>query len=294
MNVELVKTQKEVSTIAVARKKKIKQIPVQKASEISQSNKPSGSDSITTDKKPTSSKPPPHSKRKASQVVVSDDDDKSPPRTRQTQKKRQKAVTPSGKEKGSGSSKLTSPGEKDDVGTDTSDLKAFTLSMDLDNLQGKSHVLSPVVEDAQPLATIIPSTAVEESHSTDDSPPTHKSEKANQQCSGSNNAAGHPTGSKDTLSKQDVMEETSKLATEIVKLEEKIEEDESRKATIQRSSEQELTEIARLGIQHFEAAQKLVPEIEELKKQRALIELRMSSWEVQYSKIKDTLPRDFN
>ncbi|XP_058725507.1 uncharacterized protein LOC131596783 [Vicia villosa] len=190
-----------------------------------------------------SSKPPPHSKRKTSPVVVSDDDDKSPPRTRQAQKKRQKVATPSRKEKGSGSSKLTSPGDKvsseesplkgasnafvveshnsspdniltkDDVGTATSDLKSFTLNIDLDNLQGKSHVLSPVIEDAQPLATIIPSTAVEGSHSTDDSPPTHKSGKTDQQCSGSNNAAGHPSGSEDTLSEQDVMEETSKLAT---------------------------------------------------------------------------------
>ncbi|XP_058741637.1 uncharacterized protein LOC131614024 [Vicia villosa] len=422
-------TEEEFSTTAVARRKKIKQLPAQKASEVSQSNKPSESDSITADKKPT-----------------------------------------------------------DDVGTATSDLKSFTLNIDLDNLQGKSHVLSPVVEDAQPLATIIPSTAVEGSHSTDDSPPNHKSKKADQQCSGSNNAAGHPTGSEDTLSKQDVMEETSKLATvvphettpfgtivspettstpapakpthseleqlkqtdplsflkammdidnispseletspavqpesgnkedtsvllhqikekffktnlveilskdpiksrslnqllkkvdlllvsnevsevivllgslieqlqsnilrrchieeqlttnmashssswkaatdaskkgdalklkrsekqkeydeceqniqswkqEIVQLEEKIKEAESRKATIQQINEQELTEVARLGIQHFEAARKLVPEIDELKKQKALIELRMSSWEIQYSKIKDTLPRDFN
>ncbi|XP_058732890.1 uncharacterized protein LOC131604470 [Vicia villosa] len=342
--------------VAVTRKRKIKEVPTQKASEVSKSNKPSGSDSITTDKKPTSSKPPTHSKRKASQIVVSDDDDKSPPRTRQAQKKRQKAVTPLGKEKGSGSSKITSPGEKvsseesplkggsnvllveshnsspdniptkDDVGTATSDLKAFSLTIDLDNLQDKSCALSPVVEDAQSLATIIPTMLVEESHSTDDSPPTHKSENmgADRQCSGSNNAAGHPTGSEDTVSEQDAMEETSKLATvgphetspfgtivspettstpapvashsscwkavtdatkkgdalklkcsekqkeydeceqnikfwkqEIIKLEEKIKEAESRKATIQQISEQELIEVAHLGIQHFEAAQKL-------------------------------------
>src|SRR3954464_7923198 len=68
-----------------------------------------------------SSKPPPHSKRKTSPVVVSDDDDKSPPRTRQAQKKRQKAATPSGKEKGYGSSKLTSPGDK--VSSEESPLK---------------------------------------------------------------------------------------------------------------------------------------------------------------------------
>src|SRR4051812_18689074 len=36
---------------------------------------------------------------------------------------------------------------------------------------------------------------------------------ADRQCSGSNNAAGHPTGSEDTVSEQDAMEETSKLAT---------------------------------------------------------------------------------
>ncbi|XP_058732817.1 uncharacterized protein LOC131604391 [Vicia villosa] len=426
-----------------------------------------------------SSKPPPHSKRKTSPVVVSDEDDKSPPRTRQAQKKKQKAATPSRKEKGSGSSKLTSPGDK--VSSEESPLKggsnAFVVeshNSSPDNILtkddvGKSHVLSPVIEDAQPLATIIPSTAVEGSQSTDDSPPTHKSEKADQQCSSSNNAAGHPTGSEDTLSDQDVMEETSKLTTEVPRetttfgtivspettstpaptkptpselerlkqtdplcflkammdidntspsefktspvvqpesghkedtfvllrqikekffetnlvetlskdpikshslnqllkkvdlllvskevseviillgslieqlqanilrkhnvdeqltakmashnsswksaidatkqgealklkysknqkaydeceksinswkqeiklLEEKIKEAESRKATLQQSSEQELTEVARLGIQHFEAAQKMVPEIDELKKQRALIELRM-------------------
>ncbi|XP_058779477.1 uncharacterized protein LOC131653371 [Vicia villosa] len=81
---------------------------------------------------------------------------------------------------------------------------------------------------------------------------------------------------------------------EIKKLEEKIQEAESRQATIQQTNDQEITEVARLGIQHFEAAQKLVPEIEELKKQRALLELRMFSWEAQYSKIKDSLPRDFS
>src|SRR3954470_2226634 len=81
---------------------------------------------------------------------------------------------------------------------------------------------------------------------------------------------------------------------EIMKLKEKIQEAESRQATIQQTNDQEIAEVARLGIQHFEAAQKLVPEIEELKRQRALLELSMSSWEAQYSKIKDSLPRDFN
>ncbi|XP_058774763.1 uncharacterized protein LOC131649034 [Vicia villosa] len=365
VNVEKLNAKREMKegklklpTTVVARRRKIKQLLAQKASEVSQSNKPSESDSFTADKKTTSSKPPPHSKRKTSPVVVSDEDDKSPPRTRQAQKKKQKAATPSRKEKGSGSSKLTSPGDKvsseesplkggsnafvveshnsspdniltkDDVGTATSDLKSFTLNIDLDKLQGKSHVLSPVIEDAQPLATIIPSTAVEGSHSTDDSPPTHKSEKADQQCSGSNNAAGHPTGSEDTLSEQDVREETSKLTTVVShetttfgtivspettstpaptkptpsELEELKQTDPlsflKAMMDIDNTSPSELKTSPAVqpesGIQHFEAARKLVPEIDELKKQRALIELRMSSWEIQYSKTKDSLPKDFN
>jgi len=52
--------------------------------------------------------------------------------------------------------------------------------------------------------------------------------------------------------------------------------------------------VVQSGIKHFETAQKLVPEIEKLKKQRALIELRMSSWETQYLKIKKDLPEDFS
>src|SRR4051812_15021922 len=81
---------------------------------------------------------------------------------------------------------------------------------------------------------------------------------------------------------------------EIKKLEEKIQEAESRQATIQQTNDQEIAEVARLGIQHSEAAHKLLPEIEELKRQRALLELSMSSWEAHYSKIKDSLPKDFN
>ncbi|XP_058763040.1 uncharacterized protein LOC131636449 [Vicia villosa] len=314
--------------------------PLVSKNKINEDGRPILADPNGAEDTSTTSKPPVHSKRKASQTVVSDDEDKSPPRTRQGHKKRQKTVTPSGKEKGSGSSKITSPSDK--VSSEESPLQ----------VANKSHVLWPFVEDAQPLATIIPTMPVEESHSTDDSPPTHKSGNmgADRQCSSSNNAAGHLTGSEDTVSEQDAMEETSKLATagphetspfgtivashssswkaatdatkkgdalklkrsekqkeydeceqnikswkqEITKLEEKIKEAESRQATIQQINEQELAEVANLGIQHFEAAQKLVPEIEELKKQRALIELCMSSWEVQYSKIKDNLPRDFN
>src|SRR3954463_12076681 len=73
---------------------------------------------------------------------------------------------------------------------------------------------------------------------------------------------------------------------EIKVLEGKIKEAESCQAAIQKSNQQDLLEVVQLGIKHFETAQKLVPEIERLKKQRALIELRMSSWETQYLKIK--------
>ncbi|XP_058767585.1 uncharacterized protein LOC131641299 [Vicia villosa] len=79
----------------------------------------------------------------------------------------------------------------------------------------KSPVLSPVLEDAQPLATIIPTVPAEESHSNDESPPIHQDENMgeNPQCSNSDNAAGQPTGSEDTISEQDATEETSKLPT---------------------------------------------------------------------------------
>ncbi|XP_058756597.1 cell wall protein RBR3-like [Vicia villosa] len=225
--------------IAVARKRQIKEAPVQKGSGTSRNTRASGSDSVTTSKKPTSSKPPAHSKRKAPPTADSDDEDKSPSRTRQMIKKRQKTATPSAKGKGSGTSKLTSSSDKvssedsplkatstipimeshnsspeniptkDDAGTATSDLKASSVS------QHEFHVLSPVLEDNQPLATIIPTASAKESHSNGESPPTHQDEtiEENPQCSNSGNAAGQPTGSKDTISEQDVAEETSKLAT---------------------------------------------------------------------------------
>src|SRR3954468_14807398 len=81
---------------------------------------------------------------------------------------------------------------------------------------------------------------------------------------------------------------------EIKVLEGKIKEAESCQAAIQKSNQQDLLEVVQSGIKHFETAQKLVPEIERLKKQQALIELRMSSWETQYLKIKKDLPKDFN
>ncbi|XP_058756375.1 uncharacterized protein LOC131629603 [Vicia villosa] len=198
-----------VSTTAVARRKKIKEVPTQKDSGASKSNKPSESDSIATSKKPTNSKPPVGSKRQVSSIVVSDDEDKSPPRTRQGHRKRQKAITPSGKEKGLGSS-------KDDAGTATSGLKTYNLTINVDKpqdiSQNKSHVLSPVFEDARPLTTILPNEPVEESQSTDESPATHqdKNLEENHPVSGSDNVNPQPHGSEDTVSEQDAMEEISK------------------------------------------------------------------------------------
>ncbi|XP_058772264.1 uncharacterized protein LOC131646146 [Vicia villosa] len=81
---------------------------------------------------------------------------------------------------------------------------------------------------------------------------------------------------------------------EIKVLEGKIKEAESCQAVLQKSNQQDLLEVVQSGMKHFETAQKLVPEIERLKKHRALIELRMSSWETQYLKIKKDLPEDFN
>ncbi|XP_058747214.1 uncharacterized protein LOC131620229 [Vicia villosa] len=48
----------------------------------------------------------------------------------------------------------------------------------------KSPVLSPVLEDTQPLATIIPTVPAKESHSNDESPPIHQDEniEENPQC----------------------------------------------------------------------------------------------------------------
>ncbi|XP_058769266.1 uncharacterized protein LOC131643128 [Vicia villosa] len=159
----------QVSTTTVARRKKIKEVPTQKDSGASKSNKPSESDSIATNKKPTNSKPPVGSKRQVSSTVVSDDEDKSPPRTRQGHRKRQKAITPSGKEKGLGSSKVASPSDKasseesplktasnafvveshnsspdnippkDDTGTATSGLKTYNLTINVDKPQGNHN-----------------------------------------------------------------------------------------------------------------------------------------------------------
>ncbi|XP_058726304.1 uncharacterized protein LOC131597636 [Vicia villosa] len=167
----------QCSNSAVTPKRQIKEAPVQKGFGTSRNTKASESDSVTTGKKPTSSKPLAPSKRKVPQTADSDNEDKSPPHTRQPTKKRQRAATPSAKEKGSGSSKLTSSSDK--VSSDGSPLKAA------------------------------------KSHSNDESPPIHQDEniEENPQCSNSSNAAGNPIGSEDTISEQDVVEETSKLPT---------------------------------------------------------------------------------
>src|SRR4051812_15848365 len=81
---------------------------------------------------------------------------------------------------------------------------------------------------------------------------------------------------------------------EIKALKGKIKEAKSSQAALKKSNHQDLLQVVQSGIKHFETAQKLVPEIEKLKKQRALIELRMSSWETQYLKIKKDLPKDFS
>ncbi|XP_058764108.1 uncharacterized protein LOC131637531 [Vicia villosa] len=511
-------------SMAVSRKRVIKETPAQKSAGASKSTKTSGSDSITTGKKPTSSKPPTPSKRKVSPTNASDDEDRSPSRTRQAAKKRQKATVPLTKEKGSGTSKLASSSDKvsseespvkvtsiipvveshnsspdniptkDDVGTTTSDLNTSNLNIDLDNLQGiprrKSPALSTVLEDVHPIATIVPTVHTEESHSNDASPPTHqdKDMEENPQCSNSGNVVEQPTGSEDTISEHEAADEASNfpvpdknetltfgttvspMATlkqtsavltpieleqlkntdpvsflktmmnadnvspirletssnvlvegdkkddipdllhqikekffetnlveglskdptscfglsnllkkvdlllvseevsqvivslsllieqlqaeilrkrnideqlkakvtshssswkaagdatkkadalklerskrqkeyetcrpniesweqEIKRLEEQIKTVRSHQEEIKQSQQEELTEVAQLGIRHLETAQRLVPEIEELKKQQALIERRLSLWESQYSKMKDNLPRDFD
>ncbi|XP_058757534.1 uncharacterized protein LOC131630806 [Vicia villosa] len=182
-------THAETKKLTVGRNKIIKEAAAQKNAEASRSNKASGSDSVTTGKKPTyeysqSSKPPPTLKRKPSNSSVSNDEDKSPPHTRQAPKKRQKTTISSAKEKGYGTSKPTSSSDKvtsdeqilktnsnipvveshnsspdnvppkEDIGTTTSDFKASNLNLDLDNPQGvpqqKSPSLFPVLETDEP------------------------------------------------------------------------------------------------------------------------------------------------
>ncbi|XP_058777297.1 uncharacterized protein LOC131651646 [Vicia villosa] len=81
---------------------------------------------------------------------------------------------------------------------------------------------------------------------------------------------------------------------EIERLEAKIKTAKSRQEEIKQSKQNELNEVVQIGIQHLEMAQKLVLEIEELKKQQALIERRLSLWASQYSNMKKNLPEDFN
>ncbi|XP_058726349.1 flocculation protein FLO11-like [Vicia villosa] len=240
-----------VSTTAVAHRRKIKETPAQKNPGTSQSDKPSESGSLNPDKKPTSSKPPTGPKRKVSSSAASDDEDKSPPCTRQGLRKRQKSATPSKKGKGASPSKTASPTDKassedsplkttsnilvveshnsspdniqtkvfqDDAGTATSGFKDPGLTIDVpklyDTSRDKAPALSPVVEDAQPINTMLPDEPVEESHSTDESPATHQDkslEGEDHALSGSDNVNLHPHHSDDTVSESDAMEETSKL-----------------------------------------------------------------------------------
>src|SRR3954464_4209599 len=85
-------------------------------------------------------------------------------------------------------------------------------SFNTDTSQDKTHFLSPVFEDVRPITTILPNEPVEESQSTDESPPTHqdKNLEEDHQFSGSDNVNPRPHDSEDTASKKDAMEETSK------------------------------------------------------------------------------------
>src|SRR3954471_20616131 len=80
-----------------------------------------------------------------------------------------------------------------------------------DTSQNKTHVLSPVFEDARPIATILPNEPVEESQSTEESPPTHQDKNLEEDhpFSGSDNVNPQTHDSEDTASEQDAMEEIS-------------------------------------------------------------------------------------
>src|SRR3954467_4857399 len=77
--------------------------------------------------------------------------------------------------------------------------------------QNQTHVLSPVFEDVRPIATILPNEPVEESQSTDQSPPTHQDKNLEEDhpFSGSDNADPQSHDNEDSASEKDAMEETS-------------------------------------------------------------------------------------
>lgn len=57
---------------------------------------------------------------------------------------------------------------------------------------------------------------------------------------------------------------------------------------------QELNKEIQDGVQHIEKAQQLETEIEELKKQRTMIECRLAVSALQYTRMKASLPTDIN
>src|SRR3954470_5577764 len=80
-------------------------------------------------------------------------------------------------------------------------------------LRRKSPVLPPVLEDVQPTTTIVSPVRVEESHSNDASPITHRDEdmEENPQHSNSGNIVDQQVGSEDTISEHEDADEASNL-----------------------------------------------------------------------------------
>src|SRR3954468_24518205 len=86
-----------------------------------------------------------------------------------------------------------------------------SASFNTDTSRAKTHVLSPVFEDVRPIATILPNEPIEESQSTDESPPTHQGKdlEKDHPFSGSDNVTQQSHGNEDSASEKDAMEETS-------------------------------------------------------------------------------------
>src|SRR3954470_2777772 len=86
-----------------------------------------------------------------------------------------------------------------------------SASFNTDTSRAKTRVLSPVFEDVRPIATILPNEPIEESQSTDESPPTHQGKDLEEDhpFSGSDNVNQQSHGNEDSVSEKDAMEETS-------------------------------------------------------------------------------------
>src|SRR3954471_9356500 len=86
-----------------------------------------------------------------------------------------------------------------------------SASFKTDTSRAKTHVLSPVFEDVRPIATILPNKPIEESQSTDESPPTHQGKNLEEDhpFSGSDNVNPQSHDNEDSASEKDAMEETS-------------------------------------------------------------------------------------